>query len=142
MTKIRRLLRRNTSRRKAILEELRKLKTHPTADDIYKTVKKRVPEISFATVYRNLGILKEQGELLELDCGAGSSRYDGCVRNHYHFICLGCSRVFDMEEPVFLRLDRIAEGDSDFDIRYHRVNFYGYCGKCRRTNKNKKEAGK
>jgi len=139
MIKIRRLIRRNTSRRKAVLEELRKVKTHPTADEIYKAVKKRIPGISFATVYRNLGILKEQGELLELDCGAGSSRYDGCSRNHYHFICLGCYRVFDMEEPVFPRLDRIAGGSSGFDIRYHRVNFYGYCGECRKMNKDKKE---
>ena len=71
---------RKTKQRELILKTLRSTDTHPTADWIYEQVKKEMPNISLGTVYRNLGILKESGEILELNYGSKYSRYDGNPR--------------------------------------------------------------
>lgn len=93
------ILRRHTRQRAVILNELRKVKTHPTADAIYRMVRKRLPSISFGTVYRNLSLLRDGGDILELTCGKYRCRYDGDNREHYHFICLECENVFDADMP-------------------------------------------
>lgn len=127
----REILRRTTKQRKIILEELRKVKTHPTADSVFRMVRRRVPCVSFGTVYRNLNLLRDQGEILELACGKYSCRYDGKTRNHYHFLCLGCQKVFDLDEPVFKNLDARISKKSGMLVKYHRIDFYGYCKDCK-----------
>lgn len=123
--------RRNTRQRRLILEELRKVKTHPAADSIFKLVRKRIPAISFGTVYRNLNLLRDQGEILELSCGRYSCRYDGSTHNHYHFLCLKCKNVFDIDAPVLEYLDIKVSENSGFTVKYHRIDFYGYCKDCK-----------
>lgn len=125
------ILRRKTKQRSTILEELRKVKTHPTAYSVFRMVRRRIPSISFGTVYRNLNLLKEQGEILELTCGKYSCRYDGNIKNHYHFLCLKCQKVFDLDKPVLKNLDRKIIRHSGFQVKYHRIDFYGYCQDCK-----------
>lgn len=120
-----------TSQRKVILEELRKVTSHPNADEIFLMVRKRMPSISFGTVYRNLRILKELGLVMELDYGKSFSRFDGNTENHYHFRCLECDRVFDVEKPVNRKLDQRLSQKSGFQVDYHRLEFYGRCNDCR-----------
>jgi Fe2+ or Zn2+ uptake regulation protein len=122
--------RRATKQRKIILEELRRVRTHPTADSIFKMVRKRLPSISFGTVYRNLNLLKDEGKILELTCGKYSCHYDGNPQMHYHFFCLHCGKIFDIEELNLEDLNKMLNKKSDFVARYHRLDFYGYCGKC------------
>src|SRR3989338_3546915 len=93
------ILRRKSKQRKIILDELKKLKTHPRADLLFKIVRKKLPNISFGTVYRNLNLLRDRGEVLELTCGKHGCRYDGTATNHYHFSCLKCGRVFYLDQP-------------------------------------------
>jgi len=88
---------RMTKQRKAILKILENTDIHPTADWIYEQVKKEIPNISLGTVYRNLNVLSEMGKIMTLDYGSSYSRFDGNPRNHYHFKCEKCEKVFDVE---------------------------------------------
>lgn len=128
--------RRNTRQRNIILKEIKSTKAHPGAYAIFHMVKKRFPNIGFATIYRNLNILKEEGEILELPFGKYGCRYDGNVDAHDHAVCISCQKVFDIPissaSDVKQKLCRIA----GFDVKYRRVNFYGYCNVCK-SNKNK-----
>lgn len=123
--------RRNTRQRRIILEELSKVKTHPRADVLFQMVRKKIPAISLGTVYRNLNLLKEEGRVLELQCGKDSSRYDADTRNHYHFFCRKCESIFDLDEPLLEDLDKTISKASGLSVQYHRINFYGYCGNCK-----------
>ncbi len=116
-----------TKQRRIILEELT---SHPGADEIFHMVRKRIPNISFGTVYRNLKLLKEQGLLLELDYSKSFSRFDGNPQNHYHFRCLECLRVFDIEEPVEKKIEQKVARETGFQVSCHRLEFYGKCKDC------------
>ena len=70
--------------RAVILEELRKLKSHPTADELYSIVRERLPRISLGTVYRNLDFLADSGEIRRLEAAGSTKRFDGDISNHQH----------------------------------------------------------
>lgn len=125
---------RNTKQRTIILEELRKVKTHPNAETLYEAVKKRLPSISFATVYRNLDALSREGEILELHTEKQHNRYDGDISDHYHFFCLSCRNIFDVFEPEIVGFDEVVRNKTGFDVSYHRVDLYGYCLGCKKKN--------
>lgn len=125
------IIRRSTKQKSIILEELSRVRTHPSADEIFKMVRKRLPLISFGTVYRNLNLLKEQGRILELACGKYSCRYDATTANHYHFVCLSCSGVFDVDEPLLKNIDKRVTRESGMEVKYHRIKFFGYCHECK-----------
>ncbi|MBW2321808.1 MAG: transcriptional repressor [Deltaproteobacteria bacterium] len=84
-----------TKQRQVILEELRQLKTHPSADEIYKVVRRRLPRISLGTVYRNLEVLAKMGEIQKLELSGSIKRYDWNTNKHYHIRCVRCDRVDD-----------------------------------------------
>lgn len=117
---------RNTTQKKAILNYLGGVKTHPTAQMVYGEVKEHLPRISLGTVYRNLEFLVKKGSVLKITSGA-TAHYDGDVSEHGHFICEQCGRVQD----VFGRwagLNRLRLKIGT--IRYARVYFFGLCKKC------------
>jgi Fur family ferric uptake transcriptional regulator/Fur family peroxide stress response transcriptional regulator len=121
---------RTTKQKKIILDILKKTKTHPTADWVYQEARKILPEISLGTVYRNLNLLKELGEIQELNYGSGHSRYDGNPINHYHFVCDNCNKVIDLEIPLIKHLDKQLRKDYGLQIFHHRLEFYGLCESC------------
>ncbi|MFW6238842.1 MAG: Fur family transcriptional regulator [Halanaerobiales bacterium] len=121
---------RMTKQRRAILEILRNTDIHPTADWIYEQVKKEIPNISLGTVYRNLNVLSEMGEIMTLDYGSSYSRFDGNPTNHYHFKCEKCEEVFDVELDVLKNLNQKVTDNTSFDVRHHRLEFYGLCPNC------------
>lgn len=123
---------RNSKQRKLILEELRKLKTHPTADNIFGIIRKRIPKISFGTVYRNLNLLRSQNQILELTCGRYSCRYDGNPENHYHFVCKICGKVYDLGVSLIKNLEKKISEKTKFKIESHKLEFYGICKNCER----------
>lgn len=125
------ILRRKTKQRSIILEQLRKTKAHPSADLLFKMVRRKIPSISFGTVYRNLNLLRDQGQILELFCGKYSCRYDGNLKNHYHLFCIKCENIFDIDEPLLRNLDYRISQKSGFRIKHHRLDFYGYCKVCK-----------
>ncbi len=122
---------RKTRQRDLILKTLRGTKSHPTADWIYEQVKKKMPNISLGTVYRNLGILREMGEIMELNYGSKYSRFDGNPENHYHFVCTVCGAIIDVENcPVEKKLDECVAEKNNVKVFSHRAEFYGICNKC------------
>jgi len=126
--------RRMTKQRRLILDVLRSTDTHPTANWIYDQVRRHIPNISLGTVYRNLNVLQEMGEIMELSYGAGYSRFDGNPRNHYHFECHGCGRVLDVDLPLQIELEEEVERKLDCRLDEHRIEFTGICRRCLRGN--------
>ncbi|MBW7998393.1 MAG: transcriptional repressor [Candidatus Glassbacteria bacterium] len=126
--------RRMTRQRKLILEELRSTKSHPTADEIYAGVRRRLPRISLGTVYRNLQTLAADGEIHTLRDG-GRTRYDGTMHEHYHVHCLVCGQVGDLPREAARDVGQRAGVRSDFRILGYKVEFVGVCPECERKGK-------
>ena len=121
---------RNTRQKETILNILRGTTSHPTADWMYDEVRKVIPNISKGTVYRNLKILEQTGQISELNLSGTVSRFEGRQDNHYHFRCENCGRVFDVDEAVDTELDRRVAGKTGFKISYHQLEFRGLCHDC------------
>ncbi len=120
--------------REAIKEFLLTRKDHPTADTVYTCLREDFPNISLGTVYRNLALLTEMGEITRISTGIGPERYDAVVTPHQHFICTRCQRVFDIESD---KIDKImdnvmdtASEDCPGKIESYSANFYGICADC------------
>jgi Fur family ferric uptake transcriptional regulator len=119
-----------TRQRTIILEELRKVRsTHPTADEVYSLVRQRLPRISLGTVYRNLELLSEQGEIRKIETAGNSKRFDGDPHPHPHVRCRKCSRVANIIHPVSVP-DMSHIILSDFTITDVRLEFDGLCDVC------------
>ena len=126
---------RNTRQRDAILNILRHTDSHPTADWVYEQARKIIPNISKGTVYRNLNLLKEAGEISELNLSGTMSRFEGRPENHYHFRCERCGRVFDLDQPVNKDLDNEVATKTGFEVSYHQLEFRGLCHDCQQKQK-------
>jgi Fur family transcriptional regulator, ferric uptake regulator len=122
---------RSTKQRQLILEELRKVFTHPTADEVYEMVRCRLPSISLGTVYRNLEKLADHGLIQKVDTGGNQRRFDGNPAPHYHIRCMGCGRLDDIPGKATQSFDHLAETLSDYEIWGHRLEFQGLCPQCR-----------
>ncbi len=119
-----------TRQRMVILEELRKTVSHPTADELYATVRRRLSRISLGTVYRNLDLLAETGQILKLESAGAMRRFDGNPAPHRHVRCVRCGRVADVpcgpgDAPDISRL--AVDG---FHITGARVEYDGVCEAC------------
>jgi Fe2+ or Zn2+ uptake regulation protein len=109
---------------------LRGTYSHPTADQIYDEVRKKIPNISKGTVYRNLKVLQEMGLISELSHNGTVSRFEVKQESHYHFRCEKCGRVFDIDQPVDKELDRKVALRTGFKISHHQLEFRGLCHDC------------
>lgn len=121
---------RHSRQREAILALLHSTESHPTADWIYQECKKRFPNLSLGTVYRNLALLVEQGLVLRIQAGSTFDRYEARVTPHYHLVCRGCGTIIDFEMPRDCHLESRAALETDFRIEGHQVEFYGLCRRC------------
>ncbi|MFH1725119.1 MAG: transcriptional repressor [Elusimicrobiota bacterium] len=119
-----------TRQRRIILEELRKVFTHPTADELYKAARKRLPRISLSTVYRNLELLCREGAIRKLEMAGSQKRFDGNLKDHYHIRCLRCGRVADIELERRPDLEGSIRGVYGFEVLGHRLELTGVCGPC------------
>jgi len=119
-----------TPQRHAILEYLINSMTHPTADDIYKALEDKFPNMSVATVYNNLRVFKEVGIVKELTYGDASSRFDYITTEHYHVICEECGKIVDFHYPGLDEVEALAAHITGFDISHHRMEIYGTCSDC------------
>jgi Fur family peroxide stress response transcriptional regulator len=124
---------RKTRQKEAILEVLRGTNSHPTADWVYNEVRKEIPNISLGTVYRNLRLLCESGEISELDLCGTLTRFDARRDNHYHFRCEKCGLVFDVDLPVDVEMDKKVAQKTGFEVLYHRLEFRGVCESCQKN---------
>jgi len=126
-----------TTQRQIILEELAKVKTHPTASELYDMVRKRLPRIGLGTVYRNLELMAENGMILKLEVGGTQKRFDATTDNHYHIRCSNCGKVDDIDTPVLEELVKEAASSSSYQVLGHHVEFSGICPGCQKVAKHK-----
>lgn len=104
---------------------------HPTAETIYVNIKKEFPNISLGTVYRNLSLLSELGEIQKLSTGIGPDRFDGNPKPHYHFICNSCGCVLDLDVANLDHINILAGQNFGGVIEGHIAFFYGKCPSCK-----------
>ena len=131
---------RNTQQRKIILEELRKVTSHPTAADLYEIVRRRLPRISLGTVYRNLELLSRLGTIQKLAIGGAEARFDGNPDHHYHVRCVRCGRMDDLSGPFCEVILPPPERVDGYEILGHRLEYFGICAVCRSTPATHSEA--
>lgn len=120
-----------TRQRQVLLDELCKVRTHPTADELYQMARKRLPRISLGTVYRNLELMAENGMIQKLEVGGTQKRFDGNAEPHYHVRCLGCGRVDDLEMALSDDVEALARQQTGYSILRHSLEFSGFCPACR-----------
>jgi len=123
-----------TKQRQVILEELRKLNTHPSADEIYKVVRRHLPRISLGTVYRNLEVLSELGKIQKLELSGSLKRFDWNTKKHYHIRCVRCNRVDDAPIAPLNQLENDLYKATVFEIIGHNLEFIGLCPECSKKN--------
>jgi Fur family transcriptional regulator, peroxide stress response regulator len=131
---------RKSHQRDRILQLLIGTNSHPTADWVYRKLKKEIPGLSLGTVYRNLNVLLEQGLIQKLPFDNTFDRFEGNVAPHYHLICEKCGAVEDFEMPVSININKQVEQRCSFKINRHRTDFFGICVKCQHQSTTNKEA--
>ena len=130
---------RMTSQREIILKELQDSHQHLTADELYERVKKFMPRISLATVYRNLETLSEAGIIGKLEISGRQKRFDADVHPHDHIFCLQCQRVDNNEFDRNLVNPAAVASDKGYRITGYRVEFKGICSSCRNNQEKKRD---
>ena len=118
-------------KRNAILEYLQQTDEHPAAEMVYNSLKAQMPDISLATVYRNLAMFRQQGQIMSIGTVGGVERFDGNTAPHVHFVCNGCYRVADLHSmPVPESLSREAERITGGQVNDCQLTFTGLCAGC------------
>ena len=125
----------HSKKRDTIMQTIRSTNCHPSAEWIYNQVKPIYPDISLGTVYRNLALFEQSGEVVAVATVDGQKRYDATTKPHTHFICECCGSVIDIEtrQSDKALYDKI-DSDYGFSVNYHNLTFYGKCKNCKCSN--------
>lgn len=127
-----------TPQRLAILTVLAASKGHPSVEAIYEEVKPTFPTTSLATVYKNVAVLKELNQVLELGFSDDSNRYDGNKPyDHPHVVCTVCKKILDPEISALADMTQELMHATGFTITRHRLDFFGICPDCQRRSSGK-----
>lgn len=122
---------RRTPQREVVLSLVRACYEHPTADWIHREARLRLPDISLATVYRTLRLLKEKGLIHEFSGGASPSRFDGTLHDpHEHVRCVRCGLVADVDLSETAEIRRTVAKITGFRIERYPLLFHGICADC------------
>ena len=121
---------RYSHQRQLVLEAIKAVKTHPTADALYEDLRRREPNISLGTVYRNLNLLESTGEIDALHTSDNKVHYDGDTSPHSHFICRYCKKIID----IFVNPDVPEElAEAGLTVEKEKVIYYGKCSDCTKS---------
>jgi Fur family ferric uptake transcriptional regulator len=125
------MTRRNTIQKNLVLSAVRRLRNHATADEIYNLIVREHPSIGRGTVYRNLNILAESGEILRVGVPGQADHFDHTCHKHYHVFCMECGRVYDVDmEPLPDLMEKIRNTHG-FEFLDYDIVFKGICPGCR-----------
>jgi len=135
--------RRRSYQREVILEILKQLNTHPLAVDVYNTVREKLPNISLGTVYRNLELLVEIGQIKRIKPAGEPSRFDATIADHHHIICTKCGRIEDIYPNTAFTdgIIREAESSTGFHVSTYSIDFIGLCPECKPNKSRHGEKG-
>jgi Fe2+ or Zn2+ uptake regulation protein len=120
-----------TRQRQVVLDVVQSGDTHPTAAEVFESARRKMPGISFATVYNSLRFLKQEGLVREVAFGSGASRYDRETDRHDHAICSACGMLVDFDLPGTVDLIRSAARASRFKPESVHLTLVGLCPDCR-----------
>jgi Fur family peroxide stress response transcriptional regulator len=126
---------RKSSQRDAILKVVKITNSHPGADWIYEQVKNEIPNISMGTIYRNLRLLVDTGEVKEINIPGIPSRFDGNTSDHHHLLCKKCGRIFDLDESVSCNMEDEIFKKTGFKAEVQYLKFIGLCSDCQEQDK-------
>ena len=118
-----------TRARRVILEIVRASDAHPSAAAVHRDVRRRLPRVSLATVYRNLRMLAAEGLLSERTATTGL-RFDGNTAPHDHFTCVACRRIYDVPALGARGVSARVASHTGFEVLSRRIEFYGRCSRC------------
>ncbi|MBQ7359503.1 MAG: transcriptional repressor [Lachnospiraceae bacterium] len=124
----------HSRQREEIMNFLMTRKDHPTADVVYTNLRQTFPNISLGTVYRNLTLLADLGEILRIRVGDKTDHFDADTSLHYHFICNECGAVIDLEMDSIESVVETAGKNFGGHIQGHTTFFYGTCPKCTKSS--------
>jgi Fur family ferric uptake transcriptional regulator len=130
-----------TKERSAILRAFIESERHVTAEDLHREMKKKGSPIGLATVYRTLNLFCACGLAEQRQFGDGQARYELTynVNHHDHLVCTQCNRIIEFENLDIEKLQEKVAKKNHFTIYSHKLELYGLCSICSRTNpKNKK----
>jgi len=119
-----------TVQRSLVLETVKELRGHVTAEEVYNSIANQYPNISKGTVYRNLNFLSDAGEIRKVEIPNAADRFDYQCHNHYHAICVKCGKVFDVEMKFIADLEKNIKETHGFQFIGHDVIFKGICRDC------------
>jgi Fur family transcriptional regulator, peroxide stress response regulator len=119
-----------TRQRLAVYDYLSRVEHHPTAEDVFLAIKRKLPRISLATVYKNLEALVHCGAISKLTYGDGSARYDIRTDHHYHTRCLQCGSVSDLEPEEGAEFLSQIKPKKGFNVKEYRLELIGLCNDC------------
>ena len=129
------MMKRNTIQRSLVFEAVNKLQSHATADEIYEKVVTEHPNVSRATVYRNLKLLSETGYIRKIEIPGGADRFDHLCHDHCHVKCEKCGRVFDVDLEYITGIEKNIKDDRGFKFTGYDILFRGLCPDCQGTQK-------
>ncbi len=120
-----------SKQRDKILNYVRSVKCHPTAEEVYNEVREELPNISLGTVYRNLDLLSESGDIRRIKIANSKDRFDGDLCNHYHAVCVKCGSVQDIFTDYFSSINDEIENKLNCKVLSHDVIFNTICQHCK-----------
>lgn len=125
------------SAQKIMIEDALMKLDHPTASEIYEHIRKSYPNISLGTVYRNLGLMAESGEILRITFGDAPDRFDINIQDHFHVMCRECGQVLDAESDklseLLMKIDELLEEYTGVYIENRTMYFQGICSNCQKN---------
>ena len=122
---------RSTIQRSLVLEAVREVHGHATADEIYHHITSKYPTVSRGTVYRNLNLLAEMGEIRRVEVPGGADHFEHKSPPHYHVRCIKCGKIFDVDMPFITDLEKNIRDRRGFEFLSHDIVFQGICPACR-----------
>ena len=128
-------MRRQTIQRSLVLKAVNKLQCHATADEIYEEIVAEHPNVSRATVYRNLNLLSETGHIRKIEIPGGADCFDHLCHDHCHVKCEKCGRIFDVDMEYVTGLEKNIRNDRGFSFTGYDIIFRGICPNCQKSPK-------
>ena len=128
-------MRRQTIQRSLVLKAVNKLQCHATADEIYEEIVAEHPNVSRATVYRNLKLLSETGHIRKIEIPGGADCFDHLCHDHCHVKCEKCGRIFDVDMEYVTGLEKNIRNDRGFSFTGYDIIFRGICPNCQKSPK-------
>lgn len=131
-----------THQRRAILDAVAGRTDHPTADEVFDDVRRRLPDVSRTTVYRVLELLVELGLVTKIGHPGATIRFDPRTQPHHHLVCLRCNRLIDLEVPDLNDLELPNTRRLGFEVTDYSIHFRGICRTCRCAQDGHRHGGK